>query len=468
MVRLMNKYKRLMGNSIIFAIGNLGSKLMQFIMIPLYSYTLTTSEYGKVDFLTTVISLILPILSVDIFDAVFRYALDKTDNNKVTFNTSILFSLAITVISFIIAILLQLSIHTYPIMYAEYVLVASLFFSLISNYARAVNKIKEFAIAGIINSIAMGLLNFALLYFLNWKMDGYLLSMGSGMLFAVIYIMFACHFWNELDFRSYSWQKLKVMLKYSTPLVPNLLAWWLNSASDRMFILLFIGASANGIYAMASKIPNILSTLMTIFLQSWQISVVEEYDSEHGKRFITNVFQVFTTAVFVIAIGILTFLKPIFHLLVSPAYFIGWQVAPFLLLSIIYSNAASFLGTIYTATKKTVPIMYTTVIGAIVNIILSIVIIPFIGIYGAAIANIFSFALVSFFRFKDIIKANKISIKLGQFILLHILFIIVLLANFLSKNNILPISSGLISLLIIAVIDPNFKRVISIIKSKIS
>ena len=457
-----------MGNSIIFAIGNLGSKLMQFIMIPLYSYTLTTSEYGKVDFLTTVISLILPILSVDIFDAVFRYALDKTDNNKVTFNTSILFSLAITVISFIIAILLQLSIHTYPIMYAEYVLVASLFFSLISNYARAVNKIKEFAIAGIINSIAMGLLNFALLYFLNWKMDGYLLSMGSGMLFAVIYIMFACHFWNELDFRSYSWQKLKVMLKYSTPLVPNLLAWWLNSASDRMFILLFIGASANGIYAMASKIPNILSTLMTIFLQSWQISVVEEYDSEHGKRFITNVFQVFTTAVFVIAIGILTFLKPIFQLLVSPAYFIGWQVAPFLLLSIIYSNAASFLGTIYTATKKTVPIMYTTVIGAIVNIVLSIVIIPFIGIYGAAIANIFSFALVSFFRFKDIIKANKISIKLGQFILLHILFIIVLLANFLSKNNILPISSGLISLLIIAVIDPNFKRVISIIKSKIS
>lgn len=112
--------------------------------------------------------------------------------------------------------------------------------------------------------------------------------------------------------------------------------------------------------------------------------------------------------------------------------------------------------------------MYTTVIGAIVNIVLSIVIIPFIGIYGAAIANIFSFALVSFFRFKDIIKANKISIKLGQFILLHILFIIVLLANFLSKNNILPISSGLISLLIIAVIDPNFKRVISIIKSKIS
>ena len=129
----MNKYKRLVGNSVIFAIGNLGSKLMQFIMIPLYSYTLTTTEYGKVDFLTTVVSLLLPIFSLDIFDAVFRYALDKDDNKQETLNTSLLFTLVISLITIPIAIFLQAVIKDYPIIYTDLVLVSSMFFSLISN-----------------------------------------------------------------------------------------------------------------------------------------------------------------------------------------------------------------------------------------------------------------------------------------------------------------------------------------------
>lgn len=462
----MNKYKRLVGNSVIFAIGNLGSKLMQFIMIPLYSYTLTTTEYGKVDFLTTVVSLLLPIFSLDIFDAVFRYALDKDDNKQETLNTSLLFTLVISLITIPIAIFLQAVIKDYPIIYTDLALVSSMFFSLISNYARAVNFIREFAIAGIINSIVMGGLNFILLFFMHLGMNGYLISMASGMFAALAYLVLACNFWKDFAVTYYKKQKLREMLKYSTPLVPNLLAWWLNSTSDRAFILLFVGASANGIYAMASKIPNILSTLMTIFLQSWQISVVEEYKNDEGKKFITNVFQVFLTAIFIIALGILMFLKPIFHILVSRSYYIGWKVAPFLLLSIIYSNIASFLGTIYTATKQTVPIMYTTVIGAIINVIFSVILIPLMGINGAAIANIISFAVVSCLRFKDIIASGKIMIDIKQLVFLHILFIACGFANIASQSFIVPIFVGIISLVLIAIFDRNFNQLCKIVIKK--
>lgn len=461
----MNKYKKLVGNSFIFAIGNLGSKLMQFIMIPLYSYTLTTAQYGKVDLLTTLVGLFVPIISLDIFDAVFRYALDKDDNQTTTFNTGLLFTLLVSVASIPIALILQFFIKGYPIGYTDYVLIATMLFSLISNYARAVNRVREFAVAGIINSFVMGILNIILLLVLKFKMDGYLFSMATGMVVATLYLLASCKLFNQIDFSIFNRRKFKEMLRYSIPLVPNLLAWWLNSASDRVFILAFLGASANGIYAMASKIPNILSTLMTIFLQSWQISVVQEYDGKEGKKFITNVFQVFITLMFVIAIAIVALIKPIFSILVSHSYYIGWQVAPFLLLSIIYSNLSGFLGTIYTATKKTVPIMYTTLVGAVVNVVMSLILIPTLNINGAALANIISFAVVSCLRIKDIINDNKISIKAGHLLFLHGLFILCALVNYFSGVILPAIIGGLITVLIL-VFDKNLTEVRQVIFQK--
>lgn len=462
----MNRYKKLVGNSLIFAIGNLGSKLMQFIMIPLYSYTLTTTQYGKVDFLTTVVSLLLPVFSLDIYDAAFRFALDKSDNRTQTLNTSLLFITLVSIGLMPLTILLQLLIKDYPLLNTGFLLIASMFFSLISNYARAINKIKQFAIAGIINSLTMGLMSFMLLYCFHWAMNGYLFSMAIGMVIATIYIIIACHLQLIFNLQSASKEKLSSLFKYSIPLVPNLLAWWLNSTSDRLFILMLIGASANGIYAMASKIPNMLSTLMTIFLQSWQISVVEEYKEVKGKEFITNVFQAFLTTIFIVAIGILMFLKLIFHILVSSSYYTGWHVAPLILLSVVYSTIASFLGTIYTASKQTVPIMYTTVIGAIINIIFSLILISAIGINGAALANIISFAVVSFYRYRDIRRDDKIQINWVHFVILHFLFIICTLANYCSDNIVIPFLCGLASLVILMFFDSNFKVLWKLVQAK--
>lgn len=445
----MNKYKKLVSNSLIFAVGNLGSKLMQFIMIPLYSYTMTTIQYGKVDLLTTIVSLVMPIISLDIFDAVFRYSLDKGDDHKETFNIGLAFTLLVSVVSLPITILLQLFVKGYPIVYADYVLIATMLFTLVANYVRAIGFVREFAIAGIINSFSMGLLNLLLLLVCHLQMVGYLFSMATGMVVATIYLFFVCHLFQQVDLTEFDRAKFRQMLRYSVPLVPNLLAWWLNSASDRVFILAFLGAGANGIYAMASKIPNILSTLMSIFLQSWQISVVQEYKGKKGKEFITNVFQVFVTVLFIVAIGIIMLIKPIFHILVSPTYYVGWQVAPFLILSIVYSNLASFLGTIYTATKKTVPIMYTTVIGAIINIVASLILVPMLHLNGAALANIISFGVVSVLRLKDILAQDKVKIKVGHLLYLHLLFFICVLANYLTTGAIMPFILGTIAVLLL-------------------
>lgn len=462
----MNKYKRLVNNSFIFAIGNMGSKLMQFIMIPLYSYTLSTSQYGKVDLLTTIIGLLMPLISLDIADAVFRYALDKNDNHEVTFNTGLYFTILVSIITIPFTLIMQHFISSYPIIMTDVVLIASILFSLISNYARSINRVKEFAIAGIINSLVMGVLNFILLLGMHFKMNGFLTSMALGMFVACAYLMIACQLWQRVNFHLFDRTKFQQMLFYSVPLVPNLLAWWLNSASDRVFILFFLGASYNGIYAMANKIPNILSTLMNIFAQSWQISVVQEYQGPEGKIFITRVFNALVSLMFVLAIAIIALIKPIFSIIVSHSYYIGWRIAPWLMLAIIYSNMAGFLGTIYTATKKTVPVMYTTVIGAIVNVILSITLIPHFHLEGAALANILSFAVVFGLRLKDILHFDRISVNYLYLGLLNLLFIICAALNYYF-NVLIPAMIGLTVALLIMIVDPHLAGIRQSISKRI-
>lgn len=462
----MNKYKKLVSNSFIFAIGNMGSKLMQFIMIPLYSYTLSTTQYGKVDLLTTIIGLIMPLISLDIADAVFRYALDPKDNQAITFNTGLYFDLLVSIVTIPLAIVIQHFIRYYPILLTDVVLTSSILFSLLSNYARSINRVKQFAIAGIINSLIMGILNFILLLGFHLKMNGYLASMALGMVAASVYLIISCHLFHIIDIHLFNRAKFKHMLIYSIPLVPNLLAWWLNSASDRVFILFFIGASYNGIYAMANKIPNILSTLMSIFAQSWQISVVQEYKSKEGKIFITRVFHALVALMFTLAIGITALIKPIFYILVSNSYFEGWKIAPWLMLAIIYSNMAGFLGTIYTATKKTIPVMYTTIIGAIANVIMSIILIPQLHLIGAALANIISFAIVFTLRLRDIINFDRIEVNYPYLIFLHIGFLISAFVNYFAS----AIFSGIIGIIIATIIlllDPHLSGIRQIITQKI-
>ena len=72
-----NKYKKLAINSITFAAANFGSSILRFVIVPFYTYYMTTSEYGTVDMLTTTVSLVLPIFLMAINEAVLRYALKK-------------------------------------------------------------------------------------------------------------------------------------------------------------------------------------------------------------------------------------------------------------------------------------------------------------------------------------------------------------------------------------------------------
>ena len=147
------------------------------------------------------------------------------------------------------------------------------------------------------------------------------------------------------------------------------------NASDRYAINIFLGISANGIYAIANKVPTILNMLYSIFSQAWQLSAIEEADNKNKSQFYTNVFNIFSLVMLIGTSCILVIIRPIIETFLADAYRDSWKYVPFLLLSVVFTSFSAFLGTNYIAMKETKGVFKTSLVGAIVNIILNILLI---------------------------------------------------------------------------------------------
>lgn len=440
----MNRYKKLLGNSFIFAIGNLGSKLLQFLMIPLYSYTLTTTEFGKVDLIITTVSLIVPIISLEIGDGIFRFVLDKKGNDKHILQQSLNVLFFPLLIFFIICIIIDQYISGYSILLLGIQTIVTVYFTAIQNYVRAIGSIKQFAFSGILNTFVLVILNMLTLVYLKLGVNGYLLSMIFGLLISLIYLCVVENLWFAFKISKIDKKLMGKIIMYSIPLIPNMFAWWLNSASDKYYILFFLGTASNGIYSMANKVPSVVVTLTNIFSQSWQISAVEEHSSKDSKKFNGEIFLYYIIILIMASIGIMSILRYIFKYGLSHAYYDAWKVVPLLLLSVIYSSLSGFLGTLYTTTKNTVPIMTTTIIGAVINVILSLILVPTLKLQGAALANVISFLSVLIMRYVDLKRDDYIEFNSNNLINYSLIFIIYSLALFLIRENYIVLLLGIL------------------------
>lgn len=398
----MNKYKKLFNNSIIFAIGNFGSSIITFLMVPLYTYQLTTSEYGTVDLFSTTVSLFLPVASLSIYEAVLRFIMEKDANHKKVYSNGLyitnISAIFLALISVVLAFLKSLYI------FIPLLLILQLYQTLFSQYAKGTGKVKIFALDGIVLSFLTAGLNLLFLVPLKMGLNGYLISLILAFSGSVIFMYIVLKLYKEFDKQTLDRKYQMELIKFSIPLIPNAIAWWLTTTVGRYFILFFVGTSGNGFYAVANKIPTLLTVIMNIFSQSWRISAIEEYDSDSRGNFFSNVYQIYSELLIVISSGILIFIQIIFKLLIGEAFYSAWKFVPLLLISVIFSSLSDFLGTQYIAAKQTGGILKTTIAGAVLNVLLNLLLVPLLGVNGVGLASIISFATVWLIRDFDLKK----------------------------------------------------------------
>lgn len=461
----MNKYKKLFSNSIIFAIGNLGSKVITFFMVPFYTHYLTVKQYGTTDLLLTISSLIIPIITFSVIESVFRFCLSPDSNDKAVLTNGFLISIFGFIVFIPIAIIGGFfNKYSLVIFLISYVTSVQM---MLQQFSRGIGKSVIFSVTGLVVTAVTVLSNLVTIGYYSLGVTGYLLSLVIAQVIAIIYLVIALNIWKYISFNSFSIKLIKSMLLYSIPLIPNMISWWISNSSSKLLIGIFLGTTANGIFAVANKIPSLISVAYSIFTQAWQISAVDEFENKKGNTFFNQIFN-FTFELLIIGVSFITILsKPLVLLLSNDSYFSAWTVVPWLALSVLYSCLSSFLGSIFTSAMKTGSLFTSTIIGAIINFIINLILIPTIGIVGAGIGSLCAFIVVTFLRLIKSRDILRIEIDYFRFVSSQVIIFIQILLLYL-KENILLYSVLIILFLIILFLNiyPMAKTIINFLKLK--
>lgn len=408
-----NKIKNLSQNALLFAISGFGTRIISFFLVPLYTYVLSTDEFGSVDLVTTTVQLLIPVLTINIQDAVLRFSLDK--NYKAEDAICVGFKIIGASSALLGVILFGLDYSGIIPLESNYMFFLYLSFTSgalnnnLSMYLKAKDYVKTLAVWGITNTAVTCLVNLLLLLGMHLGINGYMIAYVSGTIVADVGMFLSGNIMKDLKSSKRSDEIAREMVKYSAPLIANSLGWWINNASDRYILTYFCGAAVNGIYAVSYKIPSILSALQSIFYNAWSISSITEFDENDEDGFIGETYTAYSSASFLACSLIMLFNITIAHILYSKNFFVAWKYVPFLLLGTAFNGLGLFNGCIFAAAKKTKEISITTVVSALINTALNFILIPLVGAYGAAFATMIGYFSIWFMRtlrLKSVIRMN--------------------------------------------------------------
>lgn len=417
-----NKSKRLINNTIIFFIGSLGSKFIQFFLVPLYTYALTTEQYGVTEIVLTASNVLMPVFSVSIADGLLRFGLDKNLKKEDVLKNSMLIVLIGTILSIILAPLFQLySGLNHWIIYFLLILNLRIYRDVFAINLKIHNKNMYFALDSIIYTFV--LCAFSVLFLTIFKMGivGYFMSYIVANIISIIYLNIVGTPVRDLLKGKINKVLLHDLIVYSIPMIANGIAWWVITASDRFILQYFKGESSVGIYSVASKIPTLISTFSGVFMQAWIISAVTEFDEEREKQFYSKVFHKYYVAMFAAATCLISVVRIFMRFYVSPDFQIAWKYTPLLISGAIYSGMFAFYAGIYAAAKNSKNVTITTIIGATINIVLNCILIPYIGIQGAVIATYIAWMITTIIRIIDTKKILNFFIDYKRLFLLMII-----------------------------------------------
>ena len=462
-------YKYLLKNIGILTLSSFATKILSFLLVPLYTSVLSTEEYGIFDLFNVTVAVLIPILTLNIQDAVLRFLLDKKANKETIVTISIkylILSNIIIIIVLVVNFFLNISsiLKEYSLVFLLMFFVQS-FLGILLNYAKGIDRIKDISISSVITSIVTISLNIVFLVVIKLGIKGYFYANIIGPFVQVIYLIIKTDFFKKIKKTKFLNEE-KEMKTYSKPLIANSIAWWINSVSDRYIISYFCGINANGIYAIAGKIPSLLNIFQSIFNQAWTLSVVKDYDPKDENGFFSNTYKIYNSMMVILCTIIIFADKIISYFLYANEFYNAWKYVPWLTIAIVFGGLSGYLGGFFAAVKDSEVFAKTTVIGASINIIFNIIFTPIYGAIGAAIATAISYFITWIWRLCYSKKYIRLKINIVKDLTAYFLLIIQSIVTMIFVNINLYIISGIILLVIVLLYVEDIFLVIKIIFSK--
>lgn len=403
--------ERLAKNTIIYLIGNAGSKLLQMLFLPVITSFLSTAEYGYYDLIVTSISLITPVVTFQITEAMFRNLFYGTENEKETVLSSVAAFITggVTCLAIVMAALVwfRLPIQFPVLVFLNYF--SNICFTYLQKVVRSEQHNSVVATAGVINTATMLAVQAFTLVVLGMRADGMLVANFVSYFVASLYMEKTAKLQKRISLRKIDLRGLWSMFKLSLPLVPNSVCWYFVSAGNSYLITTLVSAAANGVYAIANGFSQMLTFVTGVFQMAWQESSIIESSSEKRDVFYSATFNSYMKLLLSAYIVLLPFIKLAMPVLVSTSFQDGYIYVPVLLASAVFSAFSQFYGSAYLTFKKTGGALFTTLVAAAINCGICIIFIDKIGLFAPALGSATAFAvqwLIRIWQMSDYFKVK--------------------------------------------------------------
>ncbi len=433
----MSREKNLAKNTIIITIGKICTQLITFFLLPLYTGILSTEEYGAVDLLNTLVSLLLPIVTFQVEQAVFRELIEvrgKKDKESRIISSAVITVIFQCIVYLVIFALISPFINNHYKFFLATNVVANIFLSLLLQIARGFGDNKKYAFASFISALSTIIFNVLFLVVIKLGANGMLLGTMLGQIVATIYLFISLKLYKYLKVKDYKKEVIKSLWKYSLPLIPNAISWWVFNASDRVIASAFLGIDQNGILAASLKFSAVFITFYNIFNMSWtesiSIAIKDDDVNDYFNRMLNIVLRLFTA----MGVGMIACMPFVFPIMINEKFSAGYGLVPISIIGSLFNVVVGLISVIYVAEKNTKAIASTSIVSAVINIIVHLVLIKFIGLYAAVISTFVAFFVMSIYRLMDASKRYfKIKIDM-KFIIQSLIALIFVFVSYYINN----------------------------------
>ena len=494
----MGKLKYLSKNIALFSISNFVSKILVFLLVPFYTNVLTTYEYGIADVIQVTLLLLVPMVTLNIGEAALRFGIEEVENRKSIYDIGIKYVIraSIFVACICFAIRGVISVISIPGFNSSniaeikwYLLLFILLFATNSLYEFLVLyfqgcELVETIVFGSITCTA-ATIGFNLFFLLGLKigLNGYVFSQILAYAVAAFVMIViskkkvavqasrdnvqadADNITSSISDSDKSGLETR-MLEYSKPMIVYSTASWVNNAVDRYFVLYLCGAAVNGVYGVAYKIPAILMVFQRIFAQAWQLSATKAHKDSDSDEFFTDMYKVYNSFMVIGCAFLVLIVKPLSSFLFRKEFYEAWKFVPPLLISVIFGALTGFLGSICLAHKDSKSMGKATGTGAVVNVLLNLILIPYFSAMGAAIATGISYFTMCMMALLFVKKHVNISVAVLRNFISYLILVIQAIIMIMEMPYHYAICGALFVILIVIYIK-DFVSIVNVVIEKI-
>lgn len=406
----------------LYFIGNISTRLLQFILLPIYAYYISTSEFGNYDLINSLANLFAPILFISIWDSILRFILSDNEkkNKQVVLSTAIIFSITIfIIITAVMCVYFYIWDVDYFILSLYFILTSYAFLSIWQYSARALKENKVYVIASSVSAIINFILSIVMLIALRMGITSMIFATTCGSIAGLLIIESKINVLKQIKFKYFDKVVLVELLKYSWPLVINALASWGITSACRIIISLNLGVDSNGLYAYANKFNQLIMIFGQIFSMAWLEEAIINIEDTNVERYFSNSIKSISRILIAALLMGGPMIAMYYKLIANTEYATAVYIFPILLIIPVIQTISTNIGAVFQAKNKTNIIFYTTLLGSIITITGSVIMVNKIGLISVVISQLLG--MLAMLICRKIITNNIIRIEMESVFLLLII-----------------------------------------------